>query len=108
MALTAVKLKGLTDNDFPALFTRHRALWKKKAEEAYTFTRASVVPTGQIVRRDDVLPLMESTLELVPEFYNHLSDKRLTQRYWKTRFGEYILDQLWTELQQNGDGGANG
>jgi hypothetical protein len=32
--------------------------------------------------------------------YSHLEDKRLAQLYWKTRFAEYILDQLWTALQK--------
>ena len=100
MALTAVKLKTLTDKEFPKLFTKHKKLWNQKGKQAYLFAKASVVPTGQRVRPDDVLPLLESTLELVPEFYNHLADKRLTQLYWKTRFAEYILDQLWTELEK--------
>jgi hypothetical protein len=108
MALTALKLKQLTDHEFPDLFTRHTPLWTQKATQAYDFTRASVVPTGQAVRPDDVLPLLESTLELVPEFYNHLDDKRLTQKYWKTRFAEYILDQLWTALQQRPQPAAAG
>jgi hypothetical protein len=103
VALTAVKLKNLTGKDFPKLFTKHKALWGQKAKQAYLFTKASVVPTGQLVRPDDVLPLLESTLELVPEFYDHLADKRLTQLYWKTRFAEYILDQLWTELEQESE-----
>jgi len=108
MALTAVKLKSLTDKDFPDLFTRHKALWKTKAKQAYEFTRASVVPTGQLVRPDDVLPLLESTLELVPEFYKHLEEKRLTQLYWKTRFAEYILDQLWSELEKEAEDDETG
>jgi hypothetical protein len=102
VALTALKLKSLADNGFPALYTAHQALWARKAEEAYAFTRESVVPTGQAVRPDDVLPLLESTLELVPEFYRHLETKRLTQQYWKTRFAEYILDELFPQLEAGG------
>jgi hypothetical protein len=108
VALTAVKLKSLTDKDFPKLFTKHKKLWTQKGKQAYLFTKASVVPTGQLVRPDDVLPLLESTLELVPEFYNHLAEKRLTQLYWKTRFAEYILDQLWTELEKEGKDDGEG
>jgi hypothetical protein len=108
VSLTAVKLKSLTDKEFPKLFTKHKKLWNQKATEAYQFTKASVVPTGQRVRLDDVLPLLESTLELVPEFYNHLADKRLPQLYWKTYFAEYILDQLWTELERESENDGAG
>jgi hypothetical protein len=98
MALTALKVKVLTEKEFDKLFQRHQDLWRAKATEAYTYTEKFVTPTGQPVRPDDVLPLLLPALELAPEFYGHLETKRLTQQYWTTYFGEFILDRLWEEL----------
>jgi hypothetical protein len=109
MALTALEVKALTDKQFPALFTQHRVLWKTKAKEAYTYTKKFVAATGQPVRPDDVLPLLVPALELAPEFYGHLETKRLTQKYWRIYFGDFILDRLWEELEREGasDGQGN-
>jgi hypothetical protein len=98
MALTALKVKVLTEKQFDRLFQQHRALWQAKADEAYSYTEKFVTPTGQPVRPDDVLPLLVPALELAPEFYRHLETKHLPQKYWTTYFGEFILDRLWDDL----------
>jgi hypothetical protein len=98
MALTALKVKVLEEKKFDELFTKHQPLWTAKAVEAHAYTKKFVTPTGQPVRPDDVLPLLVPALELAPEFYRHLEQKRLTQKYWRIYFGEFILDRLWEEL----------
>jgi hypothetical protein len=100
LALTALKVKVLTEKEFDGLFQQHRALWQAKAAEAYSYTEKFVMPTGQPVRPDDVLPLLVPALELAPEFYGHLETKHLTQKYWTTYFGEFVLDRLWEDLTE--------
>jgi hypothetical protein len=98
VALTAAKAKDLEDKGFLALFAKHKALWEEKAKEAYDYATTLVAGTGEPVRPDDVLELLVPALVLVKEFREFLEDGRLTQKYWRTYFGEYILDQLWGDL----------
>ncbi len=98
MALTAEKVKDLEARGFQELFQDHRALWRAKAGEAYTYAASFVRPSGEPVRPDDLLPLLVPALVLVKEFRVFLDDKRLTQKYWRTHFAEFIIDRLWDEL----------
>jgi len=99
MALTAAKVKDLEDKGFVDLFDDHRALWETKAHEAYAYASIFVTPTGEPVRPDDVLELLVPALVLVEEFRDFLDDNRLTQKYWRTYFAEFVLDRLWTQLR---------
>ena len=48
-------------------------------------------------------------LVLAEEFRDFLESKRLTQKYWRDFFGEFILDHLWEDLTNAGveqQGGA--
>jgi hypothetical protein len=101
MALTALKVKDLTDAGLMRLFDDHRDLWEAKAREAYGYTESLVTGAGEPVRPDDVLPLLLPALELAEELRSFLEQKRLTQKYWRTYFGELILDRLWDELTQD-------
>jgi hypothetical protein len=98
MALTALKVKDLTDKGFMGLFDDHKELWKTKAQEAYGYTEKFVVAAGQPVRPDDVIDLLVPAVALSQEFRSFLEEKRLTQKYWRLYFGELVLDRFWTEL----------
>jgi len=98
VALTAAKVKDLEDRGFHRLFEEHRDLWEAKAQEAYAYAQGLVAPTGEPVRPDDVLELLVPALVLATEFREFLEAGRLTQKYWRTYFGEFILDQLWAPL----------
>jgi hypothetical protein len=100
MALTAAKVKDLEDKGFPALFDEHRQLWETKAQEAYRYAEGLVVPTGEPVRPDDVLELLVPALVLAEQFRTFLEEGRLTQKYWRTYFGEFVLDHLWEDLSR--------
>jgi hypothetical protein len=91
-------VKDLEDKGFIELFEEHRALWETKAEEAYSYAENFVAPAGEPVRPDDVLPLLVPALVLAKELREFLDDKRLTQKYWRDYFGEFILDSLWEDL----------
>jgi hypothetical protein len=51
-----------------------------------------------------VLPLLIPALEVNDTFRGFLEEKRLTQLYWRDRFAEYILDQLWNDLAEEDEG----
>jgi hypothetical protein len=99
MALTAAKVKDLEDNGFPDLFEEHQELWEAKAREAYAYAKKLVEPTGEPVRPDDVLELLVPALVLAEEFRDFLEDNRLRQKYWRSYFGEFVLDKLWEDLE---------
>jgi hypothetical protein len=98
MALTAAKVKDLEDKGFLRLFDEHRDLWETKAREAYAYAETLIGPTGEPVRPDDVLELLVPALVLSGAIRSFLDDNRLTQKYWRTYFGEFILDRLWQDL----------
>jgi hypothetical protein len=103
MALTAAKFQALTDKGFVALFNAHRALWEAKAKEAYEYTHVFVQAAGLPVRPDDVINLLVPALELSAELRAFLEQKRLRQKYWRTWFGELVIDELWTDLNEEGE-----
>jgi hypothetical protein len=98
MGLTALKLASLSDKEFDNLYSSHQALWLAKAKEAYKYVDGLLKATGQPVRRDDVLVALEPAVEIAAEFRSHMESKRLTQKYWKTYFSEYIIDMVWGQL----------
>lgn len=100
MALTAAKVKDLEDKGFVELFTNHRALWVAKAREAYAYAENLLTASGQPVRPDDVLPLLVPALVLTKEVRAFLEDNRLTQKYWRDYFAEFIIDTLWEDLRR--------
>lgn len=101
MALTAAKVKDLQDRGFLDLFADHRALWEAKAGEAYAYAEKLVTASGQPVRPDDVLPLLVPALVLTEELRAFLEDNRLTQKYWRDYFAEFIIDTLWRDLRKS-------
>jgi hypothetical protein len=103
MALTALKVKDLTDKGFMGLFDQHEELWKTKAQEAHDYAAKFVVAAGQPVRPDDVIDLLVPAVALSEEFRTFLDEKRLTQKYWRVYFCELVLDRLWGELTEEDD-----
>jgi hypothetical protein len=98
MALTAAKFQSLTDKGFVVLFNQHRQLWEAKAREAYDYTEAFVRAAGLPIRPDDMINLLVPALELSAELRAFLDQKRLRQKYWRTWFGELVIDEFWTDL----------
>ncbi len=98
MALTAMKTTALVDKGFDGLYSGNKALWFQKAKDAHDYAVHWVEPTREPVRTDDVLVNLEPAVEVAPEFRHHLDEQRLTQKYWRTYFSEYILDQVWSRL----------
>jgi hypothetical protein len=100
MALTAKKVQDMTDKGFVDLFNQHRPLWEGKVREAYEYTEVFVTAAGLPVRPDDVITLLVPALELSDEFRTFLDEKRLRQKYWRTWFGELVIDEFWDELTE--------
>jgi hypothetical protein len=100
MALTAAKVQALNDKGFMDLFNQHRELWETRTREAFDATKIFVSAAGLPVRPDDVIDLLVPALELSTEFRAFLDEKRLRQKYWRTRFGELLIDEFWTELTE--------
>jgi len=100
MALTLQKLQRLQDASLVNFYSdaKRQKLWQAKAEQAYDYTKRFVDPSGQQVRQDDVLPLLQPVLEVSNELREYLSTKKLSQRYWYQWFGELIVDRLWPQL----------
>jgi hypothetical protein len=95
VALSLQKLKRLDDAGLVRLFGEDRKLWTAMAKDAYTYTRKFVGPE---VRPDDVVPTLVPALEVSDRLRTFLAERKLTQNYWYTWFGELMVDQLWTDL----------
>jgi len=98
VALSAEELQQLRDAGFENFYKDKEKLWRELASEAYRYTTGYVKPTGEAVRVDDVVKALVPALEVNQAFTDRLAEKRLTQKYWRTRFADLILDKLWTEL----------
>ena len=95
MALNLNKLKRLEDAGLAELFEHDRKLWTAMAKDAYAYTRKFV---GAEVRPDDVVPTLVPALEVSDRLRTFLAQKKLTQNYWYTWYGELLVDRLWDDL----------
>src|SRR6266480_4474954 len=101
MALTQKKLKDLQEAKLAGLFDQYTNLWFGKAEHAYQFTCSYIDPNklgGVLVRPDDVVPVLQPSLEIVDELRLHLATKKLREKYWYVWFAELIIDRFWDKL----------
>jgi hypothetical protein len=103
MALTYLEKLALRDASLTHLLDRSRDLWLRKAKKAYEYTRGEVVPASDVVRPDDVIQVLEPSLEVALELRDYLAEKRLTQKYWYRRFGNLLLDTFWHELTRTSE-----
>jgi len=95
VALNLNKLKRLEDAGLAELFEHDRKLWTAMAKNAYAYTRKFV---GAEVRPDDVVPTLVPALEVSDRLRTFLAQKKLTQNYWYTWYGELLVDRLWDDL----------
>jgi hypothetical protein len=95
VALSLNKLKRLEDAGLTELFDRDRKLWSAMTKDAFAYTRKFV---GGDVRPDDVVPTLVPALEVSDRLRTFLAQKKLTQNYWYTWFGELLVDRLWNDL----------
>lgn len=98
MALTAVELQALIDEELDKFFENNHDLYRDMARDAFEFAQRGVEAAGFDVRIDDVIKVFEPMLEIEPTLRDFLTDGKLRQKYWPKRFGNYVLDQLWEEL----------
>jgi len=104
VALDATKEQALRDASLVKLFEDHRDLWRADAKSAYEFSAGFL----ETVRPDDVLKPLLPVLEVAPKLREYLARNKLAQKYWYERFGELIIDRLWSELTGGAKGGGKG
>jgi hypothetical protein len=101
MALTAYKSVRLEDAKLVGLYEKEEARWREMAAHAYAYTKGFVKDAGEHVRPDDLIPVLVPALELDDTLREFLAERKLSQQYWFTWFGELIVDRLWVNLEQN-------
>jgi sulfite reductase beta subunit-like hemoprotein len=77
-----------------------RPIWRRKTRYAYQYTRNHVVPAEDPVRPDDVIQVLEPTLEVTSQLRKRLAQKKLREKYWYQRFGDLLIDTFWDELAE--------
>jgi hypothetical protein len=105
MALNRVKELRLTDAGLVGLYEGELELWRELAEHAYEYAKNYIAAAGTI-RQDDVVPALQPVLEVTPALREFLASRSLRQQYWYEWFAELIIDRLWDELEQAGEGGG--
>jgi hypothetical protein len=71
-----------------------------------TNTRKNYIAAAGTIRQDDVVPALQPVLEVTPALREFLAGRSLRQQYWYEWFAELIIDRLWDELEQAGEGGG--
>jgi hypothetical protein len=79
MGLTALKSVRLEDAKLTGLFTKHRTHWFAMAEHAFEYTQQFVDDTGEEVRPDDLIPILQPALELDSKLRDFLEKGKLSQ-----------------------------
>jgi|SRR5207253_1690725 hypothetical protein len=105
MALNRVKELRLTDAGLVGLYEGDLKLWRELAKHAYEYAKNYIAATATI-RQDDVVPALQPVLEVTPALREFLASRSLRQHYWYEWFAELIIDRLWDELHEPGEGGS--
>jgi hypothetical protein len=105
MALNRVKELRLTDAGLVGLYEGELELWRELAEHAYEYAK-NYIAAASTIRQDDVVPALQPVLEVTPALREFLAGRSLRQQYWYEWFAELIIDRLWDELEQAGEGGG--
>ncbi|MBW3591972.1 MAG: hypothetical protein KY393_09050 [Actinobacteria bacterium] len=96
----------MTDAELTDFFSQHRSLYHAMAEKAYEYSKSAVEAANLPVRIDDVIQALLPPLEIEPTLRERLAEKRLNQKFWFKRFGNYVLDQLWEEIANDSSEGG--
>jgi len=96
MALTLEKYQRLEGAKLTDLYEDHKALWRAKGNDAYSYTNGFIAPSP--VRPDDLLQPLQAALVVSKELKNHLAAKKLSEKYWPLWFAELIVEKCWAEL----------
>lgn len=96
MAITTLKTEQLTDAGLDKVFAKSRKHWLTQAKRAFDYMAKLIEP--EAIHPDDLIPTLVVALELDTKLRDYLDENRLGQKYWFTRFGEYIVDEVWGEL----------
>jgi hypothetical protein len=99
MALTAETIEHLEAVGLTAFFVKNRKRYLEKARKAYLYASDYVEESAGKVRVDDVAAPLVLALKVGDPLSDYLASRKLTQKYWYDRFADYILDQLWAEVQ---------
>jgi hypothetical protein len=99
MALTAETIEHLEAAGLTTFFAKNRQRYLAKAMKAYRYASDYVGESAGKVRVDDVAAPLVLALKVGDPLIDYLAGKKLTQKYWYDRFADYILDQLWDEVQ---------
>jgi hypothetical protein len=100
MALTAESVQRLNAVSLVKFFNNNKPLYLDKAKQAYAYAYEYVTKSGERVRVDDVAAPLILALKVGDPLIACLAMKKLTQKYWYDMFADYVLDQVWGELQK--------
>ncbi len=98
VSLTVEEYQSLVNVGLVKFYETNKAMFRAMAQSAFNHTESMVAVTGLPVRVDDVIMILEPALRILPVLLTYLSGRKLTQKYWFSRFGDLILDDLWKEL----------
>jgi allophanate hydrolase subunit 2 len=94
MSIDTDKLHKLKGKGFFELYSLNPAKWKEMVDNAATYAK-SCVGEGEAVKDGDVISVVENAIKISKDFENHLTKKKLTQKYWIRWFAEYIVDIIY-------------
>ncbi|HKM81921.1 MAG TPA: hypothetical protein VJY15_13290 [Candidatus Acidoferrum sp.] len=106
MSLDTYKLHKLVAKGFDTLYTTHKPKWDKMVKKAAESVKEGVA-ANEIIRAGDVIATVEHGIRISKEFDNHLALKKLTQKYWATRFAEYIVEKNYPHAEITINPGGN-
>jgi len=81
------------------LFEEHRDDWLGYATRVYRFVQQNY-PQGSEVRMDDVAVSLLPFISVDRRFTDHLSRRKLREKYWKRDFCDLVVDRCWEEITQ--------
>jgi len=109
MALTFDIERQLQKVQLVAFFDAHRDVWLAAARRSYEFVVHNF-PAGAEIRQDDVAKILMPIIEADASLDAEIGRRKLTQKYWKSRFVDLIIARTWNEIHggQHGNQQGNG
>jgi hypothetical protein len=101
MGLTLEVEQKLIDVQLVDLFNNEKSEWVGLATKSLDFV-SKTFPEDATIRRDDVAKALVPVLAVNDDLRDHLSNKKLRQKFWFKDFADLIMDRCWADIHKKG------
>ena len=107
MSLDTEQMHRLVAKGFDTLFAQNEEKYRQMVAKALQYA-ATCVPEGEKLRPGDIAFAARGAIRIDPMFEQHLTKRKLTQKFWVSWYADYIVEQAYPPPDFTAPAGRNG